>query len=70
MSGFYQRTSRPLLLIQGDGDQVVSPESGKVLAQLTTGTLAVFRGSGHFPNMRDPVTVNLLIKDFVERVAA
>lgn len=70
MAGFYQRTSRPLLLIQGDGDQVVPPESGKVLAQLATGSLAVFRGSGHFPNMRDPVTVNLLIKDFVERVAA
>lgn len=70
MAGFYQRTSRPMLLIQGDGDRVVPPESGRALVQLTGGDIAVLRSSGHFPNMRDPVRVNLLIRDFVERVAA
>lgn len=70
MAEFYRRTSRPMLLIHGDGDQVVPPESGHALVQLTGGDVAVFRGSGHFPNMRDPVRVNLLIKNFVERVVA
>jgi pimeloyl-ACP methyl ester carboxylesterase len=69
MADFYRDTTRPLLVIQGDGDQVVAPESGRALAQLADGTLTVMAGSGHFPNMRDPVRVNLLIKDFVERVA-
>lgn len=69
MAHFYRDTTRPLLVIQGDSDQIIPPESGRVLAQLTDGTLAVLAGSGHFPNMRDPVQVNLLIKEFVDRVA-
>jgi len=29
----------------------------------------LMEGSGHLPNARDPVKVNLLINDFVRRVA-
>ena len=69
MVEFYRRTTRPHLVLVGDGDQVVAPRSGHVLVELTSGTPEVLRGSGHFPNMRDPVKVNLLIKEFVDRVA-
>jgi hypothetical protein len=27
-------------------------------------------GAGHMPNVRNPVKVNLLLRDFVERVAS
>jgi pimeloyl-ACP methyl ester carboxylesterase len=69
MAEFYRRTARPLMVLVGDRDQIVAPESGHALAELTDGTLVVLRDSGHFPNMRDPVRVNLLIREFVERVA-
>lgn len=69
MAELYRRTTRPLMILVGDGDQVVAPESGQALGELTGGTLAVLQGSGHFPNMRDPVRTNLLIKEFVDRVA-
>ena len=43
---------------------------GVEAARLTGGTLVSFDGSGHIPNLRDPVRFNLLLREFVERVAA
>jgi pimeloyl-ACP methyl ester carboxylesterase len=37
-------------------------------ARLTGGTLLSMAGSGHMPNVRDPVKVNLALRDFIERV--
>lgn len=70
MRDFYSGFSRPLLIIHGEQDVIVSPESSRELARLTRGRLVTMEGSGHAPNLRDPVKVNLLIKDFVEKVAA
>jgi len=33
------------------------------------GSLATLAGCGHFPHARDPVRVNLLIKQFADGVA-
>ena len=38
---------------------------GAALAELTGGTLVTLEGSGHAPHARDPVKVNLLLRDFV-----
>lgn len=70
MAAFYSRYPAPLLIIQGNRDAIVSFDSSVELARLTGGTLVALEGSGHAPNLRDPVKVNLLIRDFVERVAA
>jgi pimeloyl-ACP methyl ester carboxylesterase len=32
--------------------------------------LLTMEGSGHIPNVRDPVKVNRALRDFVERVAS
>jgi pimeloyl-ACP methyl ester carboxylesterase len=40
--------------------------SGAALARATGGTLVVVEGAGHLPNARDPVKVNLLIREFAE----
>jgi pimeloyl-ACP methyl ester carboxylesterase len=55
----------PVLVIHGSEDRIRSHESGAMLAELTGATLVTIDGSGHAPHARDPVKVNLLLRDFV-----
>jgi pimeloyl-ACP methyl ester carboxylesterase/predicted glycosyltransferase len=55
----------PVLVIHGLADVVRSPESGAALAEATGGRLVTLEGSGHAPHARDPVEVNLLLRDFI-----
>jgi len=55
----------PVLVIHGKDDHVRPWQSGARLAELANGTLAVLEGSGHLPHARDPVAVNLLLRDFI-----
>jgi pimeloyl-ACP methyl ester carboxylesterase/predicted glycosyltransferase len=59
------RIDCPVLVIHGRDDAVRPWESGARLAELAGGDLVVLDGSGHFPHTRDPVAVNLLLRDFV-----
>jgi len=59
------RIDCPILVIHGGGDAVRPWASGARLAELANGSLAVLDGSGHFPHARDPVKVNLLLRDFI-----
>ena len=59
------RVRCPVLVIHGRDDAIRSPESGAALAELTGGILVGLDGSGHAPHARDPVKVNLLLRDFV-----
>jgi pimeloyl-ACP methyl ester carboxylesterase len=59
------RIDRPILVIHGDDDHVRPWESGARLAELANGALVVLEGSGHIPHARDPVKVNLLLRDFI-----
>jgi pimeloyl-ACP methyl ester carboxylesterase/predicted glycosyltransferase len=54
----------PVLVIQGTADAITGPGRGKALAEATGGDLALLEGSGHGPHVRDPVKVNLLLRDF------
>jgi pimeloyl-ACP methyl ester carboxylesterase/predicted glycosyltransferase len=58
------RVRCPVLVIQGTADAVTGPARGKALAEATGGELVLLEGSGHGPHVRDPVTVNLLLRDF------
>ncbi|HWM00789.1 MAG TPA: alpha/beta fold hydrolase [Actinophytocola sp.] len=58
----------PVLVIHGTDDRIRSHATGELLAELTGGSLVLLEGSGHGPQGRDPVKVNHLIKDFVDRV--
>ena len=55
-----------VLVIHGDEDAVSPLARAEALATLTAGTLVTMEGSGHFPHVRDPVKVNLLLREFVE----
>jgi pimeloyl-ACP methyl ester carboxylesterase len=56
----------PVLVISGDADDV-TPQSWAVeLAERTNGTFVNLEGAGHLPHARDPVQVNLLLRQFAE----
>ena len=58
------RIDCPALVLHGDEDAIRSHSSGAALAELLGGTLVTLEGSGHAPHARDPVKVNLLLRDF------
>jgi pimeloyl-ACP methyl ester carboxylesterase/predicted glycosyltransferase len=59
----------PVLVVHGTEDRIVPPDRGERVAELTGGDLVRLEGSGHCPQARDPVRVNLLLRDFAQRVA-
>ena len=60
----------PVLVIHGTRDRVSPHARGVEAARLSGGDLLTMVGSGHLPQARDPVRVNLAIKRFVDRVWA
>jgi pimeloyl-ACP methyl ester carboxylesterase len=66
LRGLCQNVQCPVLVIHGDEDAIAPHDWGATLAELTGGTLVTLEGSGHCPHTRDPVRVNLLLRDFVE----
>ena len=58
------RVRCPVLVIQGTADAITGPGRGIALAEATSGDLVLLEGSGHGPHVRDPVQVNLLLRDF------
>jgi pimeloyl-ACP methyl ester carboxylesterase/predicted glycosyltransferase len=59
------RVRCPVLVVHGEDDAIVSVTRGIALAEQTAGELVVLEGSGHAPHVRDPVKVNLLLRDFI-----
>jgi pimeloyl-ACP methyl ester carboxylesterase len=60
------RVRCPVLVLHGDEDAIRPLAQGAALAEATGGYLVTLEGSGHCPHVRDPVKVNLLIREFVE----
>jgi pimeloyl-ACP methyl ester carboxylesterase/predicted glycosyltransferase len=61
--------SCPVTVVHGTEDAIVPFDRGVRAAELSGGQLIRFEGSGHAPHARDPVKVNVLLRDFAERVA-
>ncbi len=62
------RVTAPVLVIQGDEDRIRPAAGAVALADLTGGELVVVAGGGHGPQARDPILVNRLIEQFVDRI--
>jgi pimeloyl-ACP methyl ester carboxylesterase len=56
----------PVLVISGDDDRITPHDWAVELAERTNGTLVALEGAGHLPHTRDPVQVNLLLRQFGE----
>ena len=61
-----RRVRCPVLVIHGENDVLASLSRGTAFAEQTGGELVVLGGSGHAPHIRNPVKVNLLIREFLE----
>lgn len=59
------RIQCPVLVIQGTMDAITGPSRGVALAKATSGKLILLEGSGHLPQVRDPVKVNNIMRDFI-----
>jgi len=64
-----QRIRCPVLVIQGKDDAITSYTRAEAMAEQTRGELVLLEGSGHAPHIRDPVKVNLLIREFLESLS-
>ena len=60
----------PTLVIHGTSDQISAHARGIRAAELSGARLVTMEGSGHIPNVRDPVKVNLALREFVDGVAS
>jgi pimeloyl-ACP methyl ester carboxylesterase len=66
LRGWCAASRCPVLVVHGDDDQISPVRRGRALAEATGGALVVLEGAGHIPMARDPVKVNLLLREFVE----
>ena len=63
----YRTISCPVLVAHGDQDRIIPYGKGKAVAETIGAPLITLEGSGHGPLARDPVPMNRLIRDFVDR---
>ena len=59
------RVRCPVLVIHGVEDAISPHSRGAALAEATRGKLVLLEGAGHIPLARDPVKINLLLRDFI-----
>ena len=67
--GLCSRIKCPGLVIHGADDILVPWSRGSALAEKLHYPMVLLDGSGHGPHARDPVKINLLIREFVESAA-
>ena len=60
----------PVLVIHGSDDRIVGHRHGAALAELTSGQLVTFEGSGHIVCAREPVRTNLAIRAFIDSLGS
>jgi len=59
------RMQCPVLVIHGEADAISPAARGEALAAATGGTLVTVEGGSHLMHARDPVKVNLLLRDLI-----
>jgi len=66
----FERIKCPLLLIHGEDDHIQPAGKSEVVAEITGAELVLLPGVGHIPAGRFPAKINILIRDFLNRVLA
>jgi pimeloyl-ACP methyl ester carboxylesterase/predicted glycosyltransferase len=68
IEGLASRVQCPVLVLHGSMDRQSPVQRAAPLAQAVHGTCVVLEGSGHAPHARDPVKVNLLLREFIDSI--
>lgn len=68
-SGLLAQLKCPVLVVHGTHDRIHPHATGVAASRISAGTLVSLDGSGHMPNVRDPIRFNLILRDFIDRVA-
>ncbi|MHA1153226.1 MAG: alpha/beta fold hydrolase, partial [Alphaproteobacteria bacterium] len=61
----YRRIRCPMLVVCGEDDPVVPPESSRAVAAVTGAELMMVPGAGHAPHARFPAKINTAMRDFL-----
>ena len=70
LAELFEKIECPVLVVHGEHDKLVSPTRGVAVAQRTGAELVIIEGGGHVLWGRQPVKVNLMLRDFAERTFA
>jgi pimeloyl-ACP methyl ester carboxylesterase len=65
----YARVRCPSLLFSGTADNLTPPVYAETLAEAIGARIVYFEGSGHMLGGRDPVKVNLLLREFIDSLS-
>ena len=68
IEGLLSRVTCPVLVLHGGNDRQSPVQRAAPLAQAVHGTCVVLEGSGHALQARDPVKVNLLLREFIDSI--
>jgi pimeloyl-ACP methyl ester carboxylesterase len=60
----------PLLFVHGTNDRIAPYEAAERAAGISGAGFVSLEGAGHIPLARDPVRFNLILRDFIEGLAA
>jgi pimeloyl-ACP methyl ester carboxylesterase/predicted glycosyltransferase len=67
LAELYRNITCPVLVVHGERDKLVSPTRGAAVAKATGAEYVEIEDGGHVLWGRQPVKINLLMRDFVER---
>ncbi len=67
-AGLLEALACPTLVIHGTEDRIHQHQVGLEAARLAGASMITMEGSGHMPNVREPVRFNLVLRDFIEGV--
>ena len=62
------RVTCPVLVLHGSDDRQSPAQRAAALAAAVRGSSIVLEGSGHAPHARDPVRINLLLREFIDSI--
>lgn len=63
----YRSIRCPLLIVHGSDDAIVPWSRGAAIAEVTGAPLVTIAGGGHHLFAREPVRMNLLLREFIDR---
>jgi pimeloyl-ACP methyl ester carboxylesterase/predicted glycosyltransferase len=68
IEGLASRVRCPILVLHGSIDRLSPVQRAEPFAKAVNGTCVVLEGSGHALHARDPVKVNLLLREFIDTI--